>query len=93
MTLQCHIRVYCTGRKTHHDNHQSPLVDGETSLRHHSHPHAGSLGTTRSSDLREMICDPTAEHEWLVTRGPGIGSHIGRRVRDGHLTGPGPNQT
>ena len=29
----------------------------------------------------------------VVRRGPGIGSHIGRRVRDGHLKGPGPNQT
>jgi len=36
--------------------HQSPPVDGETRLDHHSRPHAGSLGTTRSSDLREMIC-------------------------------------
>jgi len=43
--------------------HQSSPVDGETSLRHHSHPHAGSLGMTRSSDLREVICAPTAEHE------------------------------
>ena len=63
------------------------------SLRHHSRPHAGSLGTTRSSDLRDMICAPTAEQEWLVRRGPGIGSHTGRRVRDGHLKGPGPNWT
>ena len=54
---------------------------------------AGSLGMTRSSDLREMICALTAEHEWLVRRGPGIGSHTGRRVRDGHLKGPGPNRT
>jgi len=73
--------------------YQSPPVDGETSLRHYSHPHAGILGTTRSSDLREMICAPTAEQEWLVKRGPGIDSHIGRRVRDGHLKGPGPNRT
>jgi len=29
----------------------------------------------------------------VVRRGPGIGSHIGRRVRDRHLKGPGPNQT
>jgi len=29
-------------------------------------------------DLREMICAFTAEQEWLVRRGPGIGSHIGR---------------
>ena len=50
-------------------------------------------GTTRSSDLREMICALTAEHEWSVRRGPGIDSHIGRRVRDGHLKGPGPNIT
>ena len=34
-----------------------------------------------------------AAHEWLVTRGPGIGSHIGRQVRDRHLKGQGPNQT
>ena len=48
-----------------------------------------------SSDLREMICSPTAEHVWLVKRGPGIDSHTGRRapVRDGHLKGPGPNRT
>ena len=39
-----------------------------------------------------MICALTAEHEWLVRRGPGIGSFIGRRVRDGHLKGPGPNR-
>jgi len=26
-------------------------------------------------------------------RGPGIGSHTGRQVRDGHLKGLGPNQT
>jgi len=32
-----------------------------------------------------MICAPTAEQEWLVRRGPGIGSHTGRRVRDGQL--------
>jgi len=75
------------------DSFCPPPVDGETSLHHHrdSYPHAGSLGTTRSSDLTEMICAPSAEHEWLV-RGPGIGSHIGRRARDGHLKGPGPNQ-
>ena len=54
--------------------HQSPPLHGETGLHHHSHPHAGSLGTTRSSGLREMICAPTAEHEWSVKRGPGIGS-------------------
>ena len=71
----------------------SPPVDGGTSLRHHSRPHAGGLGTTRSSDLREMIYAPTAEHEWLVRRGPGIGSHTGRQVRDGHIKGPGPNRT
>jgi len=29
----------------------------------------------------------------VVRRGPGIGSHIGRRVRDGHLKGLGPNRT
>jgi len=48
--------------------HQSPAVqvDDGTSLRHHSRPHAGSLDTTRSSDLREMICAPTADHVWLV---------------------------
>jgi len=40
-----------------------------------------------------MIYALTAEQEWLVRRGPGIGSHIGRRVRDGHLKGPGPNRT
>jgi len=68
---------------------QSHPVDGDTSLHHHSHLHAGSLGTTRSSDLREIICAPTAEHEWLVRRGPGIGYHIGRR----HLKGLGPNKT
>ena len=62
-------------------------------IRHHSRPHAGSLSTTRSSDLREMICALTAEQEWLVRRGPGIGSHTGRRVRDGHLKGPDPNRT
>jgi len=70
--------------------HQSPPVDGETGLRHHSHPHAGSLGTTRSCDLREKICGPTAEHKWMVRWGPGIGSHTGRRVREGHLKGSGP---
>ena len=39
------------------------------------------------NNLREIICALTAEHEWLVRRGPGIGSHTGRRVRDGHLNG------
>jgi len=73
--------------------HRSPPVDGKTCLRHHPHPHAGSLGTTRSSDLREMICGSTAEQEWLGRRGPGIDSHTGRRVRDGHLKGPDPNRT
>ena len=29
----------------------------------------------------------------VVRRGPGIGSHVGRRVRDGHLKGPGPSRT
>jgi len=29
----------------------------------------------------------------VVRRGQGIGSHIGRRVRHGHLKGPGPNRT
>jgi len=42
--------------------HQSPPVDGETRLHHHSHPHAGSLGTTRSSDLREKICERCIQH-------------------------------
>jgi len=46
-------------------------------------PRARSLGKTRSSDLREMICALTAEHQWLVRRCPGICSHTGRRVRDG----------
>jgi len=64
-----------------------PPADGGTSLRHHPRPHVGSLGTTRSSNLREMICALTAEQGWLVRRGPGIGSHTGRRVRDGHLKG------
>ena len=45
------------------------------------------------SDLREMICALTVEQEWLVRRAPGIGSHTGRRVRDGHFKGPGPNRT
>ena len=73
--------------------HQSPPVEGGTSLHHHSRPHASSLGTMRSSNLREMVCAPTAEHQWLVRRGLGIDSHTGRRVRGGHLKGPGPNQT
>jgi len=64
---------------------QSPPVDGQTRLCHHSHPHSGILGTTRPSILREMIYALTAEQEWLVRRGPGIGSHTGRRVRNGHL--------
>ena len=72
--------------------HQSPPVDGKTRLCHDSRPHASSLGTTRPSNLREMICALTAEHEWLMRRGPDIGSHIGRRVRDENLKGPVPNQ-
>ena len=42
--------------------HQTPHVHKETSLHHGSHLHAGSLGTTRSSDPSEVICAPTAEH-------------------------------
>jgi len=37
-----------------------------------------------------MIYAINAEQEWLVRRGQGIGSHIGRRVRDGHVKGPAP---
>ena len=40
----------------------------EIRLCHHSHPHAGGLGTMRLSDLREVICAPTAEQKWLVKR-------------------------
>ena len=47
----------------------------------------------RKKITREIICAPTSEHEWLVRRGLGIDFHIGRRVRDGHLKGPGPNRT
>jgi len=38
-----------------HAAHQSPPVDGETCLSHHSHPHAGRLGTTTSPNLRKVI--------------------------------------
>jgi len=36
---------------------------------------------------------PYGRTEVVVRRGPGIGSHIRRRVRDRHLQGPGFNQT
>jgi len=42
------------------------LMEGQVS----SIAHVRSLGTTRSSDLREVICAPTAEGR----RGPGTGS-------------------
>jgi len=73
--------------------HQSPSVNKETSLFHHSHPHADRFGTTRSPNPREVICALTAQHEWFLKRGPDIAFHIGRRVSDGHLKGQGPSRT
>ena len=36
---------------------------------------------------------PYSRTRVIVRRGPGIDSHIGRQIRDGHLKGPGPNRT
>ena len=92
--ITCYWDQIFLKRSTWKVAHQSPpvdgCVDGMTRLCHHSRPHAGSLGMTRSSDLREMIYALTAEHEWLVRRVPGIGSHIGR---EGNLKGPGQHRT
>jgi len=85
--------IRCLKNKKCENERSFGPVDGETSLPHQSHLNAGRLGTKRSSDLKEMIWVPTAKQEFLLRRGPGIVSRTGRRERDGHLKGPGPNRT
>jgi len=45
----------------------------------------------RPVDQGDNLC-PYGQTQVVVRRGPGIGSHIGKRVRDGHLEGLGTNQ-
>ena len=76
--------------------HQSPPVTVVeklvTSLLHHSHPHANTLGTTRSPE-RRWSAPLRLNMSGSEKGGPGTAFQTGRRVRNGHFKGPGPNRT
>ena len=47
---------------------------------------------TKVRDCDLLIVVTSSTFLIVVRRGLGIAFHIGRRVRDGHLKGPGPNR-